>query len=132
MRALPAVVATSLHDLVHSVGLYELDALLEAEQTALRGPCYRHHPQRGATRHGLTQGDLVWGVRRVRVRKPRVGSVDAQEVIAQRPDAGSGGVRLDQSLETVPSSRGGSGLGGASTPASPPSSHLVCPRVHFC
>lgn len=66
---LPAVVATSLQELVHTVGLHALSALLQAEQTALRGPRYQHDPARRATRHGTTQGELVLGVRRVRVPK---------------------------------------------------------------
>ena len=76
---LPAVVATSLQELVHTVGMHALEALLKAEQTALCGPRYQHDPQRAANRHGSTQGELVLGGRRVRVRKPRVRSVDGQE-----------------------------------------------------
>lgn len=41
---LPAGVATSLQELVHTVGLYALDALLKAEQTRLCGSRYRHDP----------------------------------------------------------------------------------------
>jgi len=77
---LPAVVAQSLHELVHSVGLQALAALLAAEQTALCGPRYQHDKTRTATRHGSTQGDLVLGGRRVRVAKPRVRSVDGHEL----------------------------------------------------
>jgi len=101
---LPAVVATSLQELVHTVGMHALKALLKAEQTALCGPryphdplqifldgalrdktalCgprYPHDPQRAANRHGSTPGELVLGGRRVRVRKPRVRSVDGQEL----------------------------------------------------
>lgn len=77
---LPAVVATSLQELVHTVGMHALEALLKAEQTALCGPRYQHDPQRAANRHGSTQGELVLGGRRVRVRKPRVRSVDGQEL----------------------------------------------------
>ena len=62
---LPAVVATSLLELVHTVGMHALDALLRAEQTALCGPRYQHDPQRAAHRHGSTPGELVLGGRRV-------------------------------------------------------------------
>lgn len=77
---LPAVVAASLHELVHTVGLQALSALLLAEQTALCGPRYQHDKTRSATRHGCTTGDLVLGGRRVRVTKPRVRSVDGREL----------------------------------------------------
>lgn len=77
---LPAVVATSLQELVHTVGLHALSALLQAEQTALCGPRYQHDPKRTATRHGTTQGELVLGGRRVRVPKPRVRSVTGHEL----------------------------------------------------
>ena len=66
--------------LVHTVGMHAPFALLKAEQTALCGPRYQHDPQRAANRHGSTQGELVLGGRRVRVRKPRVRSVDGQEL----------------------------------------------------
>mgnify|MGYP000990124178 FL=1 len=78
---LPAVVATSLQELVHTVGMHAPFALLKAEQTALCGPRYQHDPQRAANRHGSTPGELVLGGgRRVRVRKPRVRSVEGQEL----------------------------------------------------
>ena len=77
---LPAVVASTLQDLVHTVGLHALSALLAAEQTALCGPRYQHDPTRAATRHGKAQGELVLGGRRVRVQKPRVRSVQGQEL----------------------------------------------------
>jgi len=78
--SLPAVVATSLQELVHTVGMHALTALLRAEQTALCGPRYQHDPERSASRHGTTASELVLGGRRVRVRKPRVRSVDGQEL----------------------------------------------------
>lgn len=78
--SLSAVVATSLQELVHTVRMHALDALLRAEQTALCGPRYQHDPPRSANRHGATVGELVLGGRRVRVSKPRVRSVDGQEL----------------------------------------------------
>ncbi len=78
--SLSAVVATSLQALVHTVSMHALDALLRAEQTALCGPRYQHDPPRSANRHGATVGELVLGGRRVRVSKPRVRSVDGQEL----------------------------------------------------
>ncbi len=77
---LPAIVAEDLYSLVHTVGMQALQQLLELERSQLCGPRYQHDPERAASRHGSTQGALVLGGRRVRVKRPRVRSPDGREV----------------------------------------------------
>lgn len=58
---LPAVVATSLQELVYTVGMHALDVLPRAAQTARCGLRYQPDPQRAANRHGSAPGELVLG-----------------------------------------------------------------------
>src|SRR3954463_2793168 len=57
-------------------GLQVLQALMEAEVTALAGPKSKHDPQRAAVRHGHERGSVTLGGRRVPVNKPRVRAAD--------------------------------------------------------
>lgn len=70
----------TLHDAIVSAGMGVLGAMLEEERAKLCGPRYAHQPGRCATRSGHTDGELALGGRRVSVRRPRVRSVDGQEV----------------------------------------------------
>ena len=62
----------SLRELTISVGLQVFQAMLEEDRELLCGP--RHQPQkeRWAYRHGHEAGTVVFGGRKIRVRKPRV------------------------------------------------------------
>lgn len=68
---LAAAVSGQLHQLVTSLGLQAIAAMLEHERTQLCGPAYAHDPARTATRNGHAMGELTYGGRRVRVRRPR-------------------------------------------------------------
>jgi len=57
-----------------------LGAMLEEERAKLCGPRYAHQPGRRATRSGHTDGELALGGRKIQVRRPRVRSVDGDEV----------------------------------------------------
>ncbi len=70
----------TLHDAIVSAGMGVLGAMLEEERAKLCGPRYAHQPGRSATRSGHTDGELALGGRRVRVRRPRVRSIDGEEV----------------------------------------------------
>mgnify|MGYP000063656524 CR=1 FL=1 len=54
--------------------------LLEGERELLCGPRYAHIEGREAYRHGYDQGKLVLGGRKISVPRPRVRTVDGQEV----------------------------------------------------
>ena len=70
----------TLHDAIVSAGMTVLGAMLEEERVKLCGPRYAHQPGRSATRAGHANGELAFGGRRVGVRRPRVRSVDGDEV----------------------------------------------------
>jgi putative transposase len=62
------------------IGLAVLDELFEAEVGRLAGPKGKHDPDRRAYRHGHESRQVTLGGRRVPVNKPRVRSVDAEEI----------------------------------------------------
>jgi len=70
----------TLHDAIVSAGMSVLGAMLEEERTRLCGPRYAHDPARLASRAGHTDGELAFGGRRVRVRRPRVRGIDGAEI----------------------------------------------------
>lgn len=70
----------TLHDAIVSAGMGVLGAMLEEERVKLCGPRYAHQPGRSATRAGHTDGELAFGGRRMSVRRPRVRSVEGDEV----------------------------------------------------
>jgi len=53
-------------------GLQVMQALMEADVTAVAGPKGRHDPGRTAVRHGHEDGSVTLGGRRVPVRRPRM------------------------------------------------------------
>jgi putative transposase len=76
----------TLHDAIVSAGMSVLGAMLEEERAKLCGPRYAHQCDRTATRSGHTDGELALGGRRMRVRRPRVRSVDGDEVTLETWD----------------------------------------------
>lgn len=54
--------------------------MLEKERSALCGPRYQHDPQRHALRAGSVWSSLSLGGRRVEVERPRVRSIEGQEL----------------------------------------------------
>ncbi len=70
----------TLHDAIVKAGMSVLGAMLEEERAKLCGPRYEHQPERLATRAGHVDGELSMGGRRVRVRRPRVRSVEGSEL----------------------------------------------------
>ncbi len=88
---LPAEIQDALGELVGAaregllalsvgVGLRVVHELMEAEVTEVVGPKGRWNPERTASRHGHEDGSMTLGGRRVPVSRPRVRSVDGQEL----------------------------------------------------
>jgi putative transposase len=63
-------------------GLQVLQAMLAEDVVRLVGPKGRHNPDRAAVRHGSEPGQVTLGGRRVRIRRPRVRSVDGTGEVA--------------------------------------------------
>jgi putative transposase len=78
-------------------GLQVLQAMLEEDVVGLVGPRGRHNRDRTAVRHGSEAGQVTLGGRRVRVRRPRIGTADgAGEVPVPSYQAFAGTELLDQ------------------------------------
>jgi len=80
---LPGILMDSrkaLRELVMSSGLAVFGQMLEDDRTGLCGPRHKPSPDRSAYRHGHDEGSLVFGGRKVRLRKPRVRSIDGEEI----------------------------------------------------
>ncbi len=94
LRDLPEALSVALADIVGvakegllalsvATGLSVMQAMFEAEVTAVAGPKGRHDPARTAVRHGAQKGSVTLGGRRVPVTRPRARTVDGHEVPLQ-------------------------------------------------
>jgi len=63
-----------------ATGMSVMQAMFEAEVTAVAGVKGRHDPVRTAVRHGTEKGSVTLGGRRVPVGRPRARTVDGHEV----------------------------------------------------
>ncbi len=70
----------SLRELVLHAGFAVFAELLEEDREAVCGPRYSREGERRAYRHGSEVGRLVFGGRQVRLRRPRVRSLEGQEI----------------------------------------------------
>ena len=74
------VIAGNMHEgllaLAMGAGLQVMQALMEADVSALVGPKGRHEAARTAVRHGRERGSVTLGGRRVPVTRPRVRAAD--------------------------------------------------------
>jgi len=70
----------ALRDVVLSSGFETVIKTLEQDRLVLCGPRHRWQDNRQAYRYGFDEGRLVLGGRKVRLRKPRVRSVDGREL----------------------------------------------------
>jgi len=66
-----------------ATGLSMMQAMFEAEVTAVAGPKGKHDPERTAVRHGTEKGSVTLGGRRVPVTRPRARTVSGHEVPLQ-------------------------------------------------
>jgi len=71
----------ALREVMLSAGTDVLMALLEQDRETLCGPRHEQSGERENHRYGYDSGPLVLGGRKVRVRKPRVRSIDGEEEI---------------------------------------------------
>lgn len=78
--ALPEDLRAGLMELMVEVGVRGVQAMLEEDRTRLCGPRYERSPQRRARRFGSAPGELVLGGRRVRMSRPRVRTVEGEEL----------------------------------------------------
>ena len=73
-------IAENMHEgllaLAVGAGLQVMQALMEADVTALAGPKGKHDATRTAVRHGRERGSVTLGGRRVPVTRPRVRAAD--------------------------------------------------------
>ncbi|MGH7459759.1 MAG: IS256 family transposase [Longimicrobiales bacterium] len=81
VQAVGQFVREVLFETVIMSGLAYVQQALEEERAAVCGPRYQHDERRGAYRGGHVEGALVLGGRRVQVRRPRVRSVQGEEVV---------------------------------------------------
>lgn len=70
----------SLREVMLSSGLEVLAAMLEEDREQLCGPRSQPSEHREAYRYGYDEAPVVLGGRKIRVRKPRVRSLDGQEM----------------------------------------------------
>jgi transposase-like protein len=70
----------TLYETVVHAGMGVLAAMLEEDRTRLCGRRYEHDRDRQGTRGGHTEGELPFGGRRIRVRRPRVRGSGGREV----------------------------------------------------
>ena len=69
-----------LRELVIGAGLDVFTRMLEEDRKRLCGPRHRPDAERQAYRHGHDEGSLVFGGRKIRLKKPRVRGVESQEI----------------------------------------------------
>lgn len=63
-----------------ATGLSVMQAMFEAEVSAVAGPRGKHDPNRTAVRHGTEKGSVTLGGRKVPVGRPRARTIDGHEV----------------------------------------------------
>jgi len=66
-----------------ATGMSVMQAMFEAEVTAVAGQKGKHDPARAAVRHGTEKGSVTLGGRRVPVTRPRARTIDGHEVPLQ-------------------------------------------------
>ncbi len=98
MLPIPEILAgvqDSLETLAGHAGLLIVNALLEDEVDQLVGDRYAHNSERAATRHGHDEGYIVFGGRKVPIKKPRVRNLDGKEQPLKRYDLFKAGERME-------------------------------------
>ena len=91
---LSGALSVALADIVHvaregllalsvATGMSVMQAMFEAEVTAVAGPKGKYDPERVAVRHGTEKGSVTLGGRRVPLTRPRARTVDGHEVPLQ-------------------------------------------------
>ena len=126
LGVLPEALSVALADIVGvaregllalsvATGMSVMQAMFEAEVTAVAGLKGRHDPARTAVRHGTGKGSVTLGGRRVPVSRPRARTVDGHEV----PLQSYGHFAADDLLSQVVLERSSRVSRPAGTPGSP-------------
>ena len=75
-------VREDLRALIVRSGLDVFRSMLEDERTKVCGPRSQPSANRSACRHGHDEGELVFGGRKIAVKRPRVRSADGKRELA--------------------------------------------------
>ena len=101
MLPLAEIVRSDLRELVVTLGMQAVHAMVEQERTAICGPRYRHNAERRATRGGSVPSELTLGGRKVKVRRPRVTGADGEIPLATWQHLASADPLGDRVLEQM-------------------------------
>jgi len=101
MLPLAEIVRSDLRELVVTLGMQAVHAMVEQERTAICGPRYRHNRGRRATRGGSVPSELTLGGRKVKVRRPRVTGADGEIPLATWQQLASADPLGDRMLEQM-------------------------------
>jgi len=98
MNLLLCDVATAIEQTASQAGLLMMKALIDEEVEQVAGQRYTHQPDRQAIRWGHEEGHVTFAGRKVAVPRPRVRSVEGQEVPLQRYQAFAHPRRMEQAV----------------------------------
>jgi transposase-like protein len=82
MCAIAGAVEEGLLALAVATGMQVMTTMMDMDVTAICGPMGWHNPERSAVRHGIGDGSVTIGGRRVPVRRPRVRRSDGSAEVA--------------------------------------------------
>ena len=80
LLAVFANLQNSFFDLCIEAGQQVLFAMMEQDREELCGPRWKRDPDRSAGRAGTTQSEVTLGGRRIKVPRPRVRSMEGEEL----------------------------------------------------
>jgi len=91
-------VAQAIEQTASKAGLLMMKAMIDEEVKQVAGARYRHQPERQAHRWGNDEGHVIFAGRKVAMERPRVRSVDGQEIPLSRYQAFSHPQRMEQAV----------------------------------
>src|SRR4030042_6514084 len=91
-------VAQAIEQTASKAGLLMMKAMIDEEVKQVAGTRYRHQPDRKAHRWGNDEGHVIFAGRKVAMERPRVRSVDGQEIPLSRYQAFSHPQRMEQAV----------------------------------
>jgi putative transposase len=91
-------VAQAIEQTASKAGLLMIKAMIDEEVKQVAGHRYRHQPERQAVRWGHDEGHVIFAGRKVAMERPRVRSVDGQEIPLSRYRAFSHPRRMEQAV----------------------------------
>ncbi len=91
-------VAAAIEQTASQAGLLMMKALIDEEVEQVAGPRYAHQSDRKAQRWGHDEGSVVFAGRKVALPRPRVRSVEGQEIPLPRYQAFAHPRRMEQAV----------------------------------